>query len=144
MASPRAGKPDPFAALPLSSADMSFVMAPDLDNVFYPENANADLQQERDKDQNIRVSVTSSPVRAFPTRSKWTSASPSRRWWDFQLGKDLDQVFGHYYIVAPFALTDKSTILYSEDITGWGKDIENLVVNNLSITAKAHNGTRLG
>ncbi len=34
-----------------SSADMSFVMAPDLDNVFYPENANADLQQERDKDQ---------------------------------------------------------------------------------------------
>ncbi len=123
-----------------SSADMSFVMAPDLDNVFYPENANADYSKNVTKIKYPRLGNILAG-QGLPDEIKVDISIPEQEVVDFQLGKDLDQVFGHYYIVAPFALTDKSTILYSEDITGWGKDIENLVVNNLSITAKAHNGT---
>ena len=119
---------------------MSFVMAPDLDNVFYPENANADYSKNVTKIKYPRLGNILAG-QGLPDEIKVDISIPEQEVVDFQLGKDLDQVFGHYYIVAPFALTDKSTILYSEDITGWGKDIENLVVNNLSITAKAHNGT---
>lgn len=123
------------------SADMSFVMAPDLDNVFYPEGTDADYSKNVTK---IRYPGLGGILagQGLPDQIKVDVAIPEQSVDDFQLGKDLDQVFGSYYIVAPFALTDKSRILYSpEDVTGWGEDIENLVVNTLKVTAKAHNGT---
>lgn len=62
---------------------------------------------------------------------------------DFALGKKYDGVVGKYELFAPLALYDGSKIIYTTTEDGWNKDIEDLTINSLTLTAEGYNQTPL-
>lgn len=68
---------------------------------------------------------------------------PEQQVKDFELGRNLDGVTGVYELFAPLALQAGSTIVYSDTKDGWNKDIADLTVTTLTLTANATNNTPL-
>lgn len=62
---------------------------------------------------------------------------------NFVLGRKLDGVIGSYELFAPLALESGSTIVYTDIKDGWNEDIEDMVINVLTLTATATNNTPL-
>lgn len=53
---------------------------------------------------------------------------------DFELGKNLGSITGSYTFFAPLAMTDESTIVYTQTQTGWGsEDLDNVVIQVLEV-----------
>lgn len=69
---------------------------------------------------------------------------PQQHITDFALGRTLPGVKGKYELVAPLALTNGSTIVYSDRETGWGSDIEDITVEKLRITLTVTNNCPVG
>lgn len=62
---------------------------------------------------------------------------------DFELGRTISGVHGSYELFAPLSFTDNTSIIYSDTKDGWNKDIEDLVIDRLTLTATATNETPL-
>lgn len=57
---------------------------------------------------------------------------------DFELGKNIPGVEGKYEFLAPLALKDGSTIIYTDTQDGWGsEDLDAMTIEKFEITAKA-------
>lgn len=64
---------------------------------------------------------------------------PQQHITDFTLGRTLPGVKGKYELVAPLALTNGSSIVYSDIDIGWSGEIENLTVEKLKVTLNVTN-----
>lgn len=62
---------------------------------------------------------------------------------NFKLGQYIDGVVGSYELFAPLALNPGSQIIYTTTEDGWNKDIEDLTINSLTLTADGTNQTPL-
>jgi hypothetical protein len=64
---------------------------------------------------------------------------------NFPLGQTIAAVKGSYKMIAPLALTEDATIIYSDREDGWNDDtVDALTITKLTITAKASNQTPVG
>ena len=66
---------------------------------------------------------------------------PNQSVTDFGLGRDIPGVHGSYEFFCPLAFADGSVIYYSDTKDGWNKDIEDLTISSLTLTAEATNNT---
>lgn len=64
---------------------------------------------------------------------------------DFALGKDIVGVDGKYELMAPLALSNGSTIVYTDTEDGWNdEDVDAITISKLTVTATVANATPLG
>lgn len=62
----------------------------------------------------------------------------------FELGTNLGQVSGKYSFVAPLAFGSGSKVVYSDVLDGWGSDVQDITVENLTINLTVDSDLPLG
>lgn len=64
---------------------------------------------------------------------------------DFVLGRSLPGVRGSYELLAPLALTERSTVVYRDNVDGWNdEDVDAITVEKLSLSATVSNDCPVG
>ncbi len=70
---------------------------------------------------------------------------PAQSVTDFVLGRSLPGVRGSYELLAPLALTDRSTVVYRDTVDGWNdEDVDAITVEKLSLSVTVDNDCPVG
>lgn len=125
----------------------TFVLAPSKDNLSTPAGFANPQYVAFSGLRDILKADLSAGQQGLPDRigiSIVDPMIPRQHITEFRLGRTLPGVKGKYELVAPLALTNNSKIVYSDRETGWGSDIEDLVVKNMKITLTVGNHCPVG